>query len=236
MVCAEDFFVKEKVLKALYKCKKYYMEVDLASALELGEMENITEKRIDFGQGLSEKEKEELNRILLGQFNMTIEEANQLPPMVLINKMTTDAIECEDFLVVEIELLKLAQEAELQPGGLETGLQQLKIAEKVFDAKEVLYQLKSAGDYKDLFKKMLDTYRTENLFELAEFVTDKRFMSRSAYKILVDNRNKRWIKKIPELIMDESVFIAVGAGHLPGERGIIELLRKDGYAVNPVYR
>ncbi len=33
---------------------------------------------------------------------------------------------------------------------------------------------------------------------------------------------------------EKSVVIAVGAGHLPGEFGVIKLLRKAGYKVEPV--
>jgi uncharacterized protein YbaP (TraB family) len=33
---------------------------------------------------------------------------------------------------------------------------------------------------------------------------------------------------------ERSLVVAVGAGHLPGEKGVIELLRKEGYKVEPV--
>ena len=32
----------------------------------------------------------------------------------------------------------------------------------------------------------------------------------------------------------KSLMIAVGAGHLPGENGVISLLRKAGYIVTPM--
>ena len=36
------------------------------------------------------------------------------------------------------------------------------------------------------------------------------------------------------LLPTASVLIAVGAGHLPGDKGLISLLRKEGYTVTPV--
>ena len=42
------------------------------------------------------------------------------------------------------------------------------------------------------------------------------------------------IVKLKTLLADKALVIAVGAGHLPGEKGLINLLRKEGYTVTPV--
>ena len=46
--------------------------------------------------------------------------------------------------------------------------------------------------------------------------------------------NRNWVKKLNELLPAKSLLIAVGAGHLPGSQGVIELLKKEGYKVEPV--
>jgi len=52
---------------------------------------------------------------------------------------------------------------------------------------------------------------------------------------LLVERNKKWIPEIEKIInQKKSAFIAVGAGHLPGEFGIIHLLRQKGYTVEPI--
>ncbi len=50
----------------------------------------------------------------------------------------------------------------------------------------------------------------------------------------LDNRNKRWIPKLADLMKNKTLFIAVGAGHLAGEQGVIQLLKNNGYNVVPV--
>jgi uncharacterized protein YbaP (TraB family) len=50
----------------------------------------------------------------------------------------------------------------------------------------------------------------------------------------LDNRNKRWIPKLVDFMKNKTLFIAVGAGHLAGENGVIQLLRNNGYNVVPV--
>lgn len=48
------------------------------------------------------------------------------------------------------------------------------------------------------------------------------------------NRNSAWVNFLIGILPATSIMIVVGAGHLPGERGVINLLRKAGFSVNPV--
>lgn len=51
---------------------------------------------------------------------------------------------------------------------------------------------------------------------------------------LIYGRNADWVEKIPAIIGDKSTLFVVGAAHLPGERGVLELLKKGGYTVEAV--
>lgn len=48
------------------------------------------------------------------------------------------------------------------------------------------------------------------------------------------DRNKKWMEHIPKLILEKASLIAVGAAHLPGKDGLINLLRLQGFTVEPV--
>jgi uncharacterized protein YbaP (TraB family) len=52
--------------------------------------------------------------------------------------------------------------------------------------------------------------------------------------LLLYDRNANWSKKLQELMPGSSLVIAVGAGHLPGKKGVLNLLREAGYTVEPV--
>jgi uncharacterized protein len=56
------------------------------------------------------------------------------------------------------------------------------------------------------------------------------------YEGLIYKRNRTWMDTITRLMHDSGhkYFMAVGAGHLPGENGLLELLRKEGYRVEAV--
>ena len=66
------------------------------------------------------------------------------------------------------------------------------------------------------------------MFTKAEFgMNDNR-------DVLLDNRNKNWVDQLKKILPANNIFIAVGAGHLVGEKGLISLLRKAGYTLRPL--
>lgn len=54
------------------------------------------------------------------------------------------------------------------------------------------------------------------------------------FEILLDKRNEAWLAKLPDMMKDEPLFVAVGALHLYGDGGLVEGLRKLGYTVTPI--
>ena len=51
---------------------------------------------------------------------------------------------------------------------------------------------------------------------------------------LLVKRNIKWILKMKRLMRDKNVFFAVGAGHLCGEEGLIQLLKNEGYYIEAI--
>lgn len=51
---------------------------------------------------------------------------------------------------------------------------------------------------------------------------------------LIYNRNADWAEKIPAIIGEKPTLFVVGALHLPGERGLLQLLKNKGYTVESV--
>lgn len=81
-------------------------------------------------------------------------------------------------------------------------------------------------------QKIEDAYRDGNL-DLLDSLS-KMTSSRNAQKYLINERNRAFVNTIDSVIRKNSLFSGVGAAHLPGEEGVIELLRKKGYTVEPV--
>lgn len=98
-------------------------------------------------------------------------------------------------------------------------------ADQLKDAIEQMRHPEGATD-KDLLKYYID----QDLDSLLSMSDDAK-MPDKFYKALVTDRNIRMADRIAEFVKKQPTFIAIGALHLPGEGGVIELLRRKGYTV-----
>lgn len=83
------------------------------------------------------------------------------------------------------------------------------------------------------FGEMIAMYRRQDLHSLMKMMGESEDVSEHLDQLL-DERNQKWIAKIESFVKAESVFIAVGAGHLAGPNGVVNLLKKQGYSVIPI--
>ncbi|MBL7910957.1 MAG: TraB/GumN family protein [Bacteroidia bacterium] len=82
-------------------------------------------------------------------------------------------------------------------------------------------------------QKIEDAYRDGNLDVLDSL--SKKTSSKNTQKYLINDRNVFFVNTIDSVLKTKSLFSGVGAAHLPGDEGVIELLRKKGYTVEPVF-
>ena len=85
----------------------------------------------------------------------------------------------------------------------------------------------------DYAEKMQNAYRDGNL-DLMDSLDNKADQSVAFREKFLYKRNEIQANAIDSIIKVTSLFAGVGAAHLPGNRGVIELLRKKGYTVKPV--
>lgn len=113
--------------------------------------------------------------------------------------------------------------------------------ESIKAVKKIKYQKLKAKDEKlGLYipnkvssASLSDLYLAQNIQGLTNALEQN--LPPSYYKALFEDRNRAWMKKISKLISKKSVFFAVGAGHLGGQNGLLELLRQKGFVVSPVF-
>ncbi len=138
--------------------------------------------------------------------------------------------------MVDMEIESKAQQDNIPVTGLETVEYQISIFDKI-PAEEmanfIMEAVRNPHEGEDNFKKMVTYYHKQDLESLAKLILESDELGSSAEELL-DKRNHNWIPKMEELMKTKACFFAVGAGHLGGPNGIIELLRKKGYEVTPV--
>lgn len=135
----------------------------------------------------------------------------------------------------ELELIRSASEKKINIAGLETLEFQLELFDALPDTilREMIMQhvrsdFETTENYNflSLYKNQkIDELYKESSKELKKMGIEDRFLK---------DRNKSWGTKMLSLMSDNSCFFAVGAGHLGGEEGLLNLLIKKGYALEKI--
>jgi len=145
-------------------------------------------------------------------------------------------------LPIDLKLASLASNQGLQIRGFETIEDQLKMFQDFCTAEKIQALIDHKEEAKEVLQNLSLAYQNSSRDESKEqdpfaaiMVAMLRSMTAADRQLLLYDRNHLWIKKFEKLTKGRSSFIAVGAGHIPGEQGLVELLRKQGYLVRPVF-
>lgn len=89
-----------------------------------------------------------------------------------------------------------------------------------------------------MMEEMTKAYYAQNLNGLKEAMDLKMGTNCDGtpeeMKALIDDRNADWLTKMPKIMTDKPTFFAVGAGHLPGDKGVLNLLKAAGYTIEGI--
>lgn len=83
---------------------------------------------------------------------------------------------------------------------------------------------------------LADAYMGQDLDKLMAVMTDATMGGDSEQMMdaLIYSRNRAWVGKLVKMMPERAALVCVGAGHLPGDQGLLQLLRNVGYTVEPV--
>jgi uncharacterized protein YbaP (TraB family) len=114
----------------------------------------------------------------------------------------------------------------------------LETIEEQLDAFESLYEKsitkKSLVEYQIIQDKLFQAYLNGDVEYVRATIEKQLSESTSAYDRLIVKRNYKMALGIDSFMKKQSLFVAIGAGHLAGNEGVINLLRKKGYHVRQV--
>ena len=98
----------------------------------------------------------------------------------------------------------------------------------------ILLSLSDLDETAEVMEDMIFAWRAGDNEKLSEmFVADMLNEAPELYESLLRGRNLHWIPQIDKMLADEDVeFVLVGAAHLVGNDGLLELLKARGYKVS----
>jgi len=137
--------------------------------------------------------------------------------------------------LMDIYFQQLAKQKSMQVLGLETIGEQSSMLFGLIPLERQVKMLKDMllnPDKEEEIRMLMKVYERAELYKLDSLMN--KDMNSAEVAMLVDNRNKAWIPKLETQMKQQPIFVAVGAAHLAGKNGIVELLRAKGYSVVPI--
>lgn len=127
-------------------------------------------------------------------------------------------------------------------GGLETVQKQIDVLYKSKPMSRQVEELMCFIDNENFNSQMMEdltsAFYAQNLETLKQ-VMDRKLGGKcdstpEEEDMLINNRNADWVAKMADIMASKPTFFAVGAAHLPGDKGVLQLLRNAGYTIEGV--
>ena len=189
----------------------------------------------------SDAQRDTLDAYLKNTLGANLQMLSSMKPMTIMvtvqQKMLMELIpDIASLTGIDKYMQTLAAEKGKQVGGLETMEYQLGLlyGSSLQDQADALLDMVRQSNSKELLQELTVAYKTQNLDTLWKIFQDQ--MTQLEYDALVKTRNLNWLEEMKHLLPTQSALYVVGAGHLPGDAGMINLLRDAGYKVKPVKR
>lgn len=236
MICKNEFQMSDKLQKAINSSEQAYFEIDMGNPNFMSEMQANMMGDKSITSQISKEDADYINSLLKSKFGVGIEAFDQMKPMMVMSLLMQSAFPCE-LTSLEGEIISQLKDKNRPMGGLSTVKEQYGYLDRFIDVNQMVTTIKSLNDeeFKTVFESIRSLYQKEDIKGLDDIMVKYTGANPEMYDILMVERNVIWSERIPEIISKQSTLVAVGSGHLAGEKGLISLLQAKGYQLTPVY-
>ena len=240
LVCPTDLIITDPMKKAMADTKQLYLEVDMDDPMLMSKMQ--TAMVLPAGKTakdyLSADDYKLLDDYLTKTMSVKLDLVNTFRPIGLTSFLLMGMLHCQP-ASYDMTFAQMATAQKKEVLGLETMESQLAVLEK----KPLEKQFKELADLarepekaQKEFADLLAAYKAKDLSQMREVMKNSGTAGEFAEMEgpLLNERNANWIPVIEQAAKTTPTFFAFGAGHLIGDKGVIALLKKQGYVVKAV--
>lgn len=234
-VCDDIAFTHvEKAISALLKCSEFKTEIDLDAAKSTIKMTDyffLDDKTLlDY---MSATHYAKSKALLTKAFDINLDRLQRFLPIIIVNKLTESELGKHNPLPLDGYLWEQATKYKLIKGGLEsieeqcTTLRSLDVEEQVRIFRGVS---RNISKFKKSISKMVEFYALEDIQNL--YLKSNKSLG-VFRKTLLYQRNIKMVNRIKNNI-HHPTFYAVGAAHLAGQKGMLNMLKQKGYRLKAI--
>ncbi len=177
----------------------------------------------------------------LGTLGMTEDALENLKPWAVVTLLGSPPSETGEFL--DMLIYRRAAGDGKRIAGLETMAEQLAVFDALSETDQIALLRETLASRERLpliFDALIAAYLERDVGGLQTL--SERYLSESEpalaaifQEVVIDARNRLMAERMAPLLAEGDWFIAIGALHLPGDEGIVELLRRRGHDVTIVF-
>ena len=237
LICPDDFKISATLKEKIKEAKEIYLEMDMTDPSMVMKMAGLSiMKEHSLKDLLSETDYRILSKYVTDSIGLPMMLFNNMKPLLLMSALYTKVVPCSNPKSYEQAFMQMAKEQHKEVKGLETIEDQMSVFDKIPDSAEaqmLVEMITTMPKQRAEFAKMVEDYKKQDINALQEKLSESPEWKGFEDELLV-NRNKNWIPIMKAAMVHGTQFFAVGAGHLPGKAGIIQLFKEAGYRVEPV--
>lgn len=178
---------------------------------------------------------------LMADYGVPAAMVNRMKPWAIALQLNMPKPVTDRFL--DLILYQRAVARGLPVYALETIPEQVAVFDKLPESQQLVLLDEAIANYEGssaLIDTLIDLYLARDLAGL-QAINDQQLqqgdtqLAAEVEQRLIIARNQRMVKRMQPRLREGHAFIAVGALHLPGKQGILNLLQQQGYLVKYVY-
>ena len=240
ILCADDANLSPGLKNVIKQSDQVYFEIDMDNMQEM--MGAIKYLRMNDNKQLSDlvspaeyeriKQYFEKNRSMLPFSMMT-----RFKPYFVTSLIGEQLMTCEKKNGMETLIMGESRQYDKEIRGLESTEFQASIFDSIpyeKQADDLVKYIDSVDNYKKVTQELVEVYKKQDLDGLNTLMLKSDPGMEKYMDLLLYGRNRKWVEHMPGIMAGRSTLFAVGAGHLPGDQGLITLLKKAGYTVKPL--
>ena len=234
------FEFKDGVEDAFIEADIYAMELNMDS-IDKGEMMKamVMDSSKTLKTLLTSEDYKLVNQFFIDSVGMSLFLFNKMQPFITAQMIVTKDLKSDKENALDLYWFTKAKNLDKELVGLETMIEQMNTFKSIPVEKQAQELVKSVKDYGKgegmNMDKMVEIYQSGNLDRLMEEMdkfSDESAIDKADFnEKFLYTRNLNMANRVEKYLKKGSVFMAVGAAHLPGDKGVIELLRAKGYSV-----
>jgi len=231
---SEEAFKYYKLAESyLEKCQIFSGEINLNEGVNDTEHFYFEEGR-DISYFLSQKQFEKLSKKISKYYNLNLNDIKRFKPMIIQNMLLESSSSKSFAQPLDMQLKLKAEEWGMEITGVETFNEQKDIFNSIKMETQLKGLLKMASNIhktNNNFKKLVKHYQAAD--HLALYSSTKRSLGSLRRPLLFD-RNIIMADRIFEQVCSNNVFVAIGAAHMGGSKGVLRYLTKKGIKIRAI--